>query len=97
MDAAQGTQFNVVILTMVRSGRRLGNVADEPRVNVARTRAKDGLLLVCAHKTLCQDARTWTSYFDWAFEKDVVTLAEQFLKDISPVEENPDGRCSDGG
>ena len=82
IDGAQGTQFRVVILTWVRSGSRLGHVADERRANVALTGARDGLIDICSHDVLAQDTRTWEWYFKWAQELGFIVDAERFLEGL---------------
>merc|ERR1711991_440562 len=40
IDSAQGKEWDAVILTLVRTGTKLGFIADSRRMNVALTRAK---------------------------------------------------------
>ena len=54
VDAFQGSEADVVIISAVRAGTSadVGFVADERRLNVALTRARHVLLLVCHAETL---------------------------------------------
>lgn len=49
VDSNQGCEANIVIVSFVRTGRRIGFLADDRRLNVSLTRAK--LQLVCVGRT----------------------------------------------
>ena len=57
VDAFQGQEQDVVILSTVRAGKggRIGFLADARRLNVAMTRAKYGCYLVGRRRTLEKD------------------------------------------
>ena len=53
VDAFQGSEADVVIISAVRAGTSdVGFVADERRLNVALTRARHVLIFVCHAETL---------------------------------------------
>lgn len=66
VDAFQGKEADLVILSMVRSGKRgkLGFLKDSRRINVALTRAKLALIVVCNRNTLADDPllKSWLDF-----------------------------------
>ena len=68
IDKSQGQERDIIILSIVRSNseRKLGFVSDRRRINVALTRAKYGLIIVCNTHMLEAEKRTWRFYVDWA-------------------------------
>ena len=57
VDGFQGREKEVVIISMVRSNeaQNLGFLVEKRRLNVAVTRAKRQLVLVCDAATVCKD------------------------------------------
>ena len=57
MDGFQGKEKEVVILSMVRSNesKNLGFLIEKRRLNVAVTRARRQLVLICNSRTLSKD------------------------------------------
>ena len=74
IDKSQGQERDVIILSMVRSNAKghLGFITDRRRINVALTRARDGLIIVCNTRMLLEDKRTWYSYLLWARSQQVI-------------------------
>ena len=74
IDKSQGQERDVIILSMVRSNAKghLGFITDRRRINVALTRARDGLIIVCNTRMLLEDKRTWYSYLVWARSQQVI-------------------------
>ncbi|KAK2077040.1 hypothetical protein QBZ16_005268 [Prototheca wickerhamii] len=62
IDAFQGREADVVILSTVRS-RRLGFLADPRRINVALTRARRGLV-VLGQRVLLERDPTWKAWLE---------------------------------
>lgn len=54
VDAFQGREKEVIILSMVRSNEsgRIGFLAEQRRLNVALTRARSHLMIVCDSQTV---------------------------------------------
>ena len=57
VDGFQGREKEVVIISMVRSNpdHNLGFLVEERRLNVAVTRAKRQLVLICDSETVCKN------------------------------------------
>ncbi len=55
VDAFQGKEADVVIISTVRSGGKVGFLSEARRINVALTRAKTGLILVGSVQTMRTD------------------------------------------
>jgi hypothetical protein len=75
VDSFQGTEADIIILSTVRSGSRVGFLKDFQRLNVALTRAKHMLLVIADAQTLLQsqdyvlcslvqDAKTRDVYYE---------------------------------
>jgi hypothetical protein len=56
VDAVQGREVDVVVLSCVRSERSLGFLADWRRVNVGLSRAREQLIVIGAPRTLHLDS-----------------------------------------
>ena len=66
VDAFQGREKDFVILSCVRAdGDGVGFLGDARRLNVALTRAKDGVLVIGSERTLRHDAH-WRCLLDYA-------------------------------
>lgn len=73
MDAFQGKECEVVVITTVRANERgaVGFLNDRRRLNVAITRARRGLVVVGHPQTLQHDP-TWCAWLQWARAEGVV-------------------------
>lgn len=91
VDAFQGREKAVVILSTVRSNSRgfIGFLTDQRRLNVALTRARDGLFVVGNARTLRlatqnewadqdadADSRLWRNYLNWMTERGRIEEAD---------------------
>ena len=82
IDKSQGQERDIIILSMVRSNSegKLGFICDPRRINVALTRARNGLIIVCNTHTLARDKRTWAYYLDWAKEHHLLLDTESMRR-----------------
>ena len=69
VDGYQGREKDVIIFSAVRANREghVGFLADSRRCNVALTRARKGLVVICHAGTL-RHSEHWKSFLDWAQE-----------------------------
>eukprot|EP00985_Skeletonema_marinoi_P006061 scaffold2626_cov167-Skeletonema_marinoi.AAC.1 len=67
VDAYQGRERDLIIFSAVRSNRhgRVGFLADWRRMNVALTRAKNGLVVVGDADTLKEGDKHWDAFVSW--------------------------------
>ena len=72
VDAAQGSEADVVILSCVRSNTEkvIGHVKDERRINVALSRAKDKLIVV-GNASCFQRCGVWRDLWQSAFKLNI--------------------------
>ncbi|RCN30978.1 hypothetical protein ANCCAN_23253 [Ancylostoma caninum] len=76
VDSAQGSERSVVILCTTRTSLEQGSKAAffsyAKRLNVALSRAKDGMFVTGSIKCL-QDATTWSAIVAWCKDRNLVT------------------------
>ena len=67
VDAYQGRERDLIIFSAVRSNRhgKVGFLADWRRMNVALTRAKNGLVVVGDTDTLKEGDKHWGAFISW--------------------------------
>lgn len=67
VDAYQGRERDLIIFSAVRSNRhgRVGFLADWRRMNVALTRAKNGLVVIGDANTLKEGDKHWNAFVLW--------------------------------
>lgn len=92
VDACQGSEADIVICSTVRSnsGKRIGFLADKPRINVAVSRAREMLLFVGNKKTVGSDP-TWGRIIASAAE--FKGLEEHFCLGQASTMLSPRGAC----
>eukprot|EP00775_Hariotina_reticulata_P009337 gene9337-9500_t len=75
VDGYQGREADVIIFTAVRSNDhgKIGFVADPRRLNVAITRPRRGLVVVCNPHTLVRGSSDWAGFVSCAEEQGWVT------------------------
>ena len=80
VDRFQGDERDVIIFSAVRCNPKniAGHVADVRRLNVALTRARRGLVVVCSMQTLGRSSQVWSSYFEWATKRSLVIEDVEF-------------------
>jgi len=64
VDGFQGREKEVVVFSCCRSGKSVGFLKDQKRMNVAITRPRSGLIVVGRRETLVRDS-TWRAWLDW--------------------------------
>lgn len=71
VDSYQGREKEAMVMSTVRANTSggIGFTADWRRVNVAFTRARRGLIVVCEPQTLSREDRTWAPWLRWAVEE----------------------------
>ena len=85
VDQYQGKESRFIIFNTVRSNdlKKVGFLAEKRRLNVALTRAREGLICVVNPETLANDKGTMGVWLKWAYDKNVVVpAANYFLKAI---------------
>jgi hypothetical protein len=75
VDGYQGREADVIIFSAVRSNdsSKIGFVADPRRLNVAITRPRRGLVVVCNPLTLAKGSSDWAGFVSSAEEQGWVT------------------------
>ena len=81
VDAYQGREADAVVFTAVRCNARgsLGFVDDPRRLNVAITRPRRALAVVCSPRTLSAGSATWAAFLEHAAARGRVADAEELL------------------
>jgi hypothetical protein len=81
VDAFQGQERDVVVLSTVRDNERgqVGFLSDPRRMNVLLTRARRGLVVVGSKRTLRADSR-WAVWLQWV-EQRGLEMTEQALQE----------------
>lgn len=80
VDAVQGREADVVLLSCVRAAGELGFLVDERRMNVGLTRARFSMWVLCHARTL-RESVMWKSLLDHARDRRVLVDAKQLLTD----------------
>eukprot|EP00581_Thalassiosira_minuscula_P012788 CAMPEP_0183714346 /NCGR_PEP_ID=MMETSP0737-20130205/8885_1 /TAXON_ID=385413 /ORGANISM="Thalassiosira miniscula, Strain CCMP1093" /LENGTH=1079 /DNA_ID=CAMNT_0025943253 /DNA_START=214 /DNA_END=3453 /DNA_ORIENTATION=+ len=72
VDAYQGRERDLIIFSAVRSNRRgkIGFLTDWRRMNVALTRAKNGLIVLGDAETLKEGDKHWNAFIHWCEKMD---------------------------
>ncbi|KAK6317688.1 hypothetical protein J4Q44_G00109790 [Coregonus suidteri] len=93
VDGFQGREKEAVVLTLVRSNRKgeIGFLAEDRRINVAVTRARRHLALVCDTQTV-QTHAFLKSLVDHMTQHGDVRTAFEYLQDIVPQNYTRDHR-----
>ena len=80
MDAFQGREKDIIIISCVRSNEHqgIGFLADPRRLNVALTRAKYAMILVGNPKVLCKQ-NLWNHLLHHYKENEVYFTLQKFL------------------
>lgn len=75
VDASQGQQKRIILLSTVRANKsgKVGFLGDTRRINVAFTRAQSALIVIGARATLQNEYRTWRPWLQWVDEHGVVS------------------------
>lgn len=92
VDAYQGRQKEIVLISTVRANRslRLGFVSDWRRFNVALTRAKRLVVVVGHAPTLAADPHIWRPFLSWVKHSAYATPTTRDLLDRLPLpDHNP--------
>ncbi|KAJ8391365.1 hypothetical protein AAFF_G00089950 [Aldrovandia affinis] len=86
VDGFQGREKEAVVLSLVRSNRKgeVGFLAEDRRINVAVTRAKRHLAVVCDSQTI-QHHEFLRSLLDYMSEHGEVRTAFQYLENAVPL------------
>ncbi|TSX17015.1 DNA-binding protein SMUBP-2 [Bagarius yarrelli] len=94
VDGFQGREKEAVLLSLVRSNRKgeVGFLAEDRRINVAVTRARRQLVVVCDSQTV-RNHDFLKSLLDYMSEHGEVRTAFEYLEDLVP--ENYHHNCKD--
>ncbi|GFQ97479.1 DNA-binding protein SMUBP-2 [Trichonephila clavata] len=84
VDGFQGREKEAVVLSLVRSNgsRNVGFLAEDRRVNVAITRAKRHLAIICDKKTM-SGSRVLKSFLKYCVKEGEVRTAFQYQREMS--------------
>jgi superfamily I DNA and/or RNA helicase len=82
VDAFQGKEADVVLISTVRSGSNVGFLSEARRINVALTRAMSGLIVVGSVKTIGSDPllKMWLDHYMREGPNRVKVLSDADLK-----------------
>ncbi|AQZ17265.1 ECM32 (YER176W) [Zygosaccharomyces parabailii] len=74
VDSFQGHEKNFILFSTVRNNKenKIGFVSDARRMNVALTRAKNGLVLIGSDKTLQAGSPLWNDYISYLSDKNLI-------------------------
>jgi superfamily I DNA and/or RNA helicase len=87
VDQFQGAQNRVIVLSCVRSNLagKVGFFADDRRLNVAMTRAKDAFITVCDVGTFKRCGGLWLSWLLWVESRGLVFSESDVHCDVLPA------------
>ncbi|XP_051580007.1 DNA-binding protein SMUBP-2-like isoform X1 [Myxocyprinus asiaticus] len=93
VDGFQGREKEAVVLSLVRSNRKgeVGFLAEDRRINVAVTRARRQLVVVCDSQTV-RNHDFLKSLVDYITEHGEVRTAFEYLEDCVPQNYNRDSK-----
>eukprot|EP00879_Flechtneria_rotunda_P024217 GHRR01025665.1.p1 GENE.GHRR01025665.1~~GHRR01025665.1.p1 ORF type:complete len:196 (+),score=72.77 GHRR01025665.1:830-1417(+) len=107
VDGYQGREADVIVFSAVRcnDAGRIGFVSDPRRLNVAITRPRRGLVVVCSPETLVQGSHDWAAFMKHCDQQGWLCPAQQLpeapwqAEGLDPyadriVEDASDGRSS---
>lgn len=96
MDGFQGREKEAIILSLVRSNSRgeVGFLADERRINVAITRARRHLCVICDRQT-CKNDPFLKSFFDYCDKFAQVTSGFDYINEDPTTESANDFEFED--
>lgn len=82
VDGFQGREKEVVIFSMVRSNLRgnAGFLSEERRLNVAITRARSHLVIICDSWTVRRAGVAADSFMDYCYDYGNVMSARDFIR-----------------
>lgn len=89
VDAFQGREKEVIILSLVRSNDsgNIGFLIEERRLNVAITRARSHLVVVGDSGTVTQESAALKSFMDYCYEHADVITATDYLGEMDKFDE----------
>ncbi len=91
VDAFQGKEADVVLISTVRSGSHVGFLSEARRINVALTRAKNGLIMVGSVNTIAKDAllKLWLDHYTKEGQNRIPVMTEA---DVDVMKKRKDRR-----